>query len=157
MTQFNNQNVIYSRDVIARIEELEAERADLTEAIETAEYELECANDTEDSGAIADAESVLALAREALQEFDDDDDANGELTALKEFASELEGYGDWQHGETLIADSYFPQYAEELARDLYDLPDHWPIDHIDWEAAAEALKIDYTSADLDGETFYMRA
>ena len=33
----------------------------------------------------------------------------------------------------------------------------WPANHIDWEAAADALLIDYTEVDFAGETYYIRS
>lgn len=41
-----------------------------------------------------------------------DDDEKAELTALQAFRDEAEDYcSDWKHGETLIKDSYFKEYA----------------------------------------------
>lgn len=32
----------------------------------------------------------------------------------------------------------------------------WPLRHIDWDAAAEELKQDYTSVEFDGVTYWIR-
>ena len=32
----------------------------------------------------------------------------------------------------------------------------WPTSYIDWERAADALKMDYTSIEADGRTFWVR-
>jgi len=65
---------------------------------------------------------------------------------------------DFWHGETLIHEDYFTEYAEELAYELgavgRDAP--WPASYIDWEAAAEALKVDYFEVEWQGETYLAR-
>ena len=112
----NTDDVIDSRDVIARIDELEA--------IENPNM----------------------------------DDAD-ELVTLKALADEASQYAaDWEYGETLIRDSYFRDYAEELADDIGAVSKDatWPNNFIDWEAAADALKQDYTSVEFDGVTYWIR-
>lgn len=113
----NIDDVIDSRDVIARIEELEAD----------------------------------------LPTLDDDDKA--ELAALLDLAQEGENYApDWQYGETLVRDSYFQDYAEQLADDLglVNKEVSWPYTCIDWEQAATDLRMDYTSIDFAGVTYWVR-
>src|SRR5574343_1100147 len=88
---------------------------------------------------------------------DDNAEERAELAALRSLAES--GYSaDWSYGATLIRDSYFEEYAQELAEDIgaigKDLP--WPACHIDWEAAADALKQDYTSVDFDGVEYWVR-
>jgi hypothetical protein len=67
--------------------------------------------------------------------------------------------GDWRHGEALILDSHFENYARELAEDIgmVDKSDQWPNRCIDWEQAAEELKQDYSSFEIDGYTYWMRS
>ncbi len=115
-----SDDIIDSRDIIARIDELES-------------YEPEELPDVE--------------------EWDD------ELADWKALAAEFEGYGDWEHGETIIADDYFQKYAEQLADDIGACGPQaaWPNNHIDWEAAANELKHDYMSAEVGGQLFFMRA
>jgi DNA repair exonuclease SbcCD ATPase subunit len=82
-----------------------------------------------------------------------------ELADLKAFKDELEDYCDWKHGETLIHKDARVDYAEQLAQDLGTISGDqpWPLNHIDWKAAAEELfKYDYTYADLSGDTYYVR-
>jgi len=98
--------------------------------------------------------------QEYLDELEDDDDRDEEeYKALKEFVKEARDYcEDWEHGETLIRESHFTEYAQDLADDIgaisRDLK--WPYTCIDWERAAKELKYDYTSADFDGVTYYFR-
>ncbi|WP_454735415.1 hypothetical protein [Cupriavidus necator] len=108
--------------------------------------------EAEDS--LGDAERDL---REAESEFTED--LQEELKVLRALADQGEGYGDWSHGETLIHEDYFTKYAEQLADDIgaIDRNARWPLSHIDWEAAANELKTDYTSIEFDGETFWMRS
>lgn len=168
----NSDDIIDSRDVIARIEELQGERIALDDAISDAEEELVeekrhygatlADPNTDRDGAeradidVADAEKALKDARASLQEWDDENGA--ELKALEALQEECEGYSDWLHGATLIRDTYFETYARELADDLGDVPKdlHWPFTHIDWAAAASELMQDYTSVDFAGEGYQIR-
>lgn len=89
----------------------------------------------------------------------DDDVGEAELVALLEFAKEGEGFSDWPHGEVFVRDSYFETYARELADDLGLIRDDavWPATCIDWEQAARELRMDYSSAEFDGVTYWARA
>lgn len=131
----NRDDIIDSRDVIERIEELREERDDLRQNAE----------ETGDAAAL----------RQWEEEYGD------ELAALEKLAEQAEGYAaDWEYGETLIHDSYFRDYAEELAEDIgalkRELANQWPYTCIDWDAAAEELKQDYTEVDFDGVTYWIR-
>lgn len=57
-----------------------------------------------------------------------------------------------------FAEHYAEQYAREFASDVagMDRSEPWPFNHIDWSAAAEALKTDYTEVEILGATFYLR-
>ena len=120
----NKDDVIDSRDVIVRIEELEA-----VDGIE-----------------------------DKINNLVEDDEA-AELVALRALAAEGETACDWTYGEMLIRESYFEDYARELAEDIHGhaIRDaSWPFDCIDWEAAAEALKQDYAEVDYDGVAYLIR-
>lgn len=127
----NTERVIDSRDVIARIEYLQAEK-------DQAE---------EDQG---DAFN---------EELYGDTDEGAELKVLLALQEEASGSPDWEYGEALIHDDYFEDYARELAEDcgMVDPNAKWPNIHIDWAAAAEALKQDYTYVDFDGQDYWIRA
>ena len=82
-----------------------------------------------------------------------------ELAVLQEMAEEGSSYSvDWELGETLIRDSYFTNYAQELADDIGAVNQdvNWPNSHIDWDAAADELKTNYTTIDFDGVSYWMR-
>ena len=136
----NSDDVIDSRDVIARIEELEGELADLEDEVNEAEGEEE----------VKDAEGSLETWK---------DDYGDELKALLALVDEASGSPDLRYGETLIRDTYFAAYARELAEDIGAMPDtnHWPLNCIDWEQAARELQQDYMSVDYGGVTFWIRA
>lgn len=125
----NRDNIIDSRDVIARIEELEGELLNEDGEID---------QDNED-GAYRDAAS--------------------ELGSLQRLADEAGHSPDWQYGETLIRDSYFEDYAQELAEDIGDIDRdaRWPHNCIDWERAARELQMDYSAVDFDGVTYWIRS
>jgi hypothetical protein len=125
----NTDDVIDSRDVIARIEEV---------------------RDLLDLGSVT---------------FTNDErrDAALELAALEKLAEEASGSPDWNYGETLIRESYFTDYIEQLIDDCYEMPKElnsgeWPWRHVtvDYEAAAEEAKADYIECDFDGETYLIR-
>ena len=132
----NGANLIDSRDVIARIAELESD--------------LHIEQEAEDPN--ADFEKWLTR----VAKYDDADVA--ELLVLRALQEQAEGYSDFRDGETLIRDGYFEQYAQELAEDIgaINRDATWPNNHIDWEAAADALKADYTSVDYDGVEYWIR-
>lgn len=150
MTISNTDDVIDSRDVIARIEELETER------------ERWVAEDTLSRPCARDQLSprteivTLASADAWAEEFSDE---AKELAALKALAEEGETYApDWESGEALIRDDHFQRYAEEMVSDIGDLPKEIP--HyivIDWEATAKNIQQDYTSIDFDGVTYWVRS
>lgn len=86
-------------------------------------------------------------------------DMRTELAALVALADEAAGYAaDWEYGETLIRDSHFTDYARELADDIGAIPSglSWPMTCIDWEQAVRELRMDYTSVDFDGITYWVR-
>lgn len=88
-----------------------------------------------------------------------DEDEREEYAALLELREEAEPYiADWNHGETFISEDHFEDYARELAEDCGYITDEvtWPLNRIDWEAAAEDLKIDYTSFEFRGTTYWAR-
>ena len=122
-------DIIDSRDVIARISELESERDEVM-------------SDGAHDGIVAFEE-----------------DYGYELETLRAFASEgADSCANWEHGETLIRDSYFTTYAQELAAAVraIDANASWPLTHIDWEAAARELQTDYTELTFRGVSYWAR-
>lgn len=130
-----SNDIIDVRDMIARIEELRDNLSDIDE--------LRAENDGE-------------LSDEVLEE-------QAELEALKAVMEELQGKGgdeqwegDW-YPVTLIRDSYFEDYARETVEECgylgKDIPS-WI--EIDWEATARNVRMDYTSIEIEGVTYWFR-
>jgi hypothetical protein len=113
----NTEDLLDSRDIIARIKELE-----------------------------------LLADEEELDEGDRHD-----LDALRSLADEASGCADWEHGETLIRDSFFTEYAQEFAEDIGAISDvhNWPLYCIDWEQAARELQMDYMCVSYDGIDYWI--
>ena len=57
-----------------------------------------------------------------------------------------------------VRDSYFVQYARELADDIvpYAGVPRWPFNCIDWQEAADELQQDYYDVDFDGVTYWVK-
>lgn len=142
----NSDDIIDSRDVIARIEELEEEREEFLDSR------------VGDRG--EEHEASIDDAHDAALDLEDwEAESGAELRALKSLADEAEGYAsDWHHGETLVRDSYFEEYAQELAEEcgMLEGADKWPLTCIDWEQAARELQQDYTAVEWDGVTYWVR-
>lgn len=155
----NTDDIIDSRDVIARIEELESELETLTDAVDEARRGVD---EPDLDGDDRPLEEIMEEARETLASAESDLadwDGEEELKTLKALADQCEGCGDWDSGEGLIRDSYFEEYAEQLADDIgaIDRNARWPVNCIDWEKAADELKADYTEVDFAGESYWIRA
>lgn len=109
---------------------------------------------------IIDSRDLIAEADELRDRLDDEDDPldDSERERLAAIDSLAEEVSEWQHGAALIHESYFTEYAQELAEDIgaIDKDAGWPLSHIDWNAAADALKMDYISVEFDGDTYYVR-
>jgi hypothetical protein len=138
--------ILDSRDIIERLEELKEHFEALHE------------QETEEGKTVLEFEDWL----EALPSDCDDLEEYNELCNLQ---SECEDYAaDWLHGAQLIREDYFTDYIEELIKDCYELPkelqsDQWPYRHItiDYEAAADEAKCDYTEAEFMGHTYFIQA
>jgi hypothetical protein len=91
------------------------------------------------------------------------DDEGREFQGLQQLLGELKGYGgdeqwrgDW-YPVTLIRDSYFVDAMKDLCEDIGDFPKGIPSYYvIDWEATAKNLRVDYSSVDFDGVTYWYR-
>ena len=131
----NTDDIIDIRDVIARVEELREARDEYDEFHNT-------------PGAWANI----------------DDGEPEELRVLEALLEECKGNGgdeNWRgnwYPSTLIRDTYFQDYAQELAEEVADpaFRPVWPYTCIDWEHAASELQRDYAAIDFDGVTYYYR-
>lgn len=156
----NSDDIIDSREVIEAIEELESERESLSDAFDEA---TEAAQEERDRkrprrAILRALEKAEDEARSALATWDESAEAE-ELKQLQKLANEAEGYAsDWRHGETLIRDSHFEDYAQQLAEDIGAIERNvsWPYTCIDWGRAASELQQDYTAVDFGGVTYWVR-
>ena len=144
----NTEDTLYSNDLIAHLEEL---KDDFVTSFN------EWANEE---------------GHQTIENFEDDDkdilfsvSYGGDLIAeseeienLSNFISELEDYGDFAHGETIIHRDNFEDYIKEMLDDCGDVSHDMPsYIVIDWEATVDNLEVDYITAEWDGEEYLMRA
>lgn len=147
----NSESTIDSRDIIERIEELEAERDSFTgpctTCIESGERKGEPCPECDGTGEREDATAWAVVNPE---------DA-AELATLSKLAEDAEGAADWTYGETLIRDDYFTKYVREMLEDCGEIPRDLP--HyiaIDWHKTADNVRCDYFPVDFDGVTYWIR-
>lgn len=98
---------------------------------------------------------------EWLEAYDEDADNDPSDVVIADEIIRLrnEGITDWEYGAALIHEGYFTEYAQEFASDIGAVNDDhgWPLSYIDWDAASEALKQDYTEVSFLGATYYVRS
>ena len=136
----NLDDTIDVRDIIARVEELREERDDLQLALD--------GGSQEDVNALAEWETDNAEELAELESLLDD---------LNGMGGDEQWEGDW-YPATLIRDSYFQDYAQELAEEccMIDTNAKWPMTCIDWGQAARELQWDYSSVEVNGVTYWTR-
>lgn len=132
-TEFSNRDdVIDTRDIVARIEELQAEVDNIDDMPEG----------------------------DMLKHTVEGEEMRQELAKLQKLVEEINGYAgdDCEDGVTLIRDDHFEDYARELAEEIGAIEKKvsWPYTCIDWEQAASKLQTDYTSVEYDGVTYWFR-
>ena len=160
---------IEGRAVEARIEELEGEISDFEDTASEAGWTFHqegsewVAEGPDKDGAPGTGNVyrddtrdavVLSAAEEAGARWTDLTDLE-ELEDLRGLRDEAQGYGDWPNC-TLINDDNWVEYAQQLADDASGVKEDWPHRHIDWDAAADELKLDYTEVRYGGNSFLMR-
>ena len=157
-TDFSNMDdFIDSRDVISRIDELSDEIDEMNghEIRPTGTRDVwEVREDSDGEWTLVDGHH--ASEGDARDEYTEEQVA--ELDVLEALQDEAGG-GDWEYGATLIRETYFEDYARQLAEDIGAIDPNatWPANCIDWEQAARELQMDYTSVDYDGEEYLIRS
>jgi hypothetical protein len=149
----NSDDCIDVRSVITRFEDLAAEIANGKEG----------ARATWDSDEAARGELTRDAFADEYVEVNLFDEAE-EIRKLTALLDDLRGNGgdhEWKdhwYPVTLIRDSYFKEYAQELAEDIgaIDPKASWPNDCIDWDKASSELKTDYQTVEFDGVTYWYR-
>ena len=112
---------------------------------------------------VLDTRDLEAAITELENNIEEEYHAEGDeyqLAVLKEFRQDLiDNFGDsYLDGVTLVRHSYFRAYAQELAEDIGAIGRElqWPLTYIDWEAAIDALSMDYTRVNFDGVKYWGR-
>jgi hypothetical protein len=107
-----------------------------------------------------DLSDLTDRVEELRKERDNSDDAE-ELTQLEAVLDELRGgggdhkwEGDW-YPALLIREDAFEGYMDDMLEDTGELPKNLPC-YLKIEIDYDALKMDYTSIDIDGDTFWYR-
>jgi hypothetical protein len=159
----NTEDVIDSRDIIARIEYLEGELQDAQDELEAGQDETE---ESEEAicGSCGLTWNDAAVSSKTPTPggrcpFEHVHEEAEELKVLRELAEEASGTPDWEYGETLIRDSYFEEYAQNLAEEIgaIDKNASWPNNCIDWEKATRELQYDYFTVEFDGVDYWVRS
>ena len=135
-------DILDVRDLIERFEELEDTKEEMLEDV---------------------PESKYGNRRNKKWKAWEDSDEFTELKQLEDILDELKGNGgdeqwrgDW-YPCTLINSGYFTEYIKEELEDCGYIPKDvpWWIE-IDMEKTADNCKVDYTTIDIEEETYYYR-
>ena len=130
----NTEDVLDTRDILARIDYLD------------------------NLAALVEQAAIDGVLDGDIQEAADElEEAQAEHTALTDLW-EAEGDDEWQWGATLIRADYFEDYTRDFAEEIGAIVRDaaWPANHIDWEAAADELAMDYREVEFDGQTYLVR-
>ena len=103
-----------------------------------------------------DSRDIIERIEELKAQDELDDEDQEELSKAEALIEEL---GDEaESGIYLIHENNFEDYAREFAEDIgaIDSDSTWPATCIDWERAADELRMDYSEIEYDGETYYYR-
>lgn len=153
----NMEDILDVRSIIERFEELEGEKQNLEDALTEAHEAMEAAADNDQ-----DLIDAYETAKSEYADWASSED-NQEFETLEKLLDDLRGNGgdeqwrgDW-YPVTLICDSYFEDYARELVQDIGDMPNGIPhYIEIDWERTARNIRVDYSSVEFDGVTYWYR-
>jgi hypothetical protein len=121
-------DIIDVRDIIERVEELEASK--------------EAHQDEPEGGHWSDEEAQELADLLAI------------MDEMKGYGGDEQWRGDW-YPLTLIRDSHFEEAMDELVHDCYDMPKNLP-DFMTITLDYVALQMDYTSVEIEGATYWYR-
>lgn len=165
----NTDDILDSRNIEERIEELESE----IEAEEISEENGAEARLDDDGNVVVEMAtcgncgkswndalmSSMTPAPSARCPYEYIHEEIKELKALKAFREEADNVNsEWKDGATFIHENYFTDYARQTAEDIgaIDRNANWPLHCIDWDQAAQELQMDYSTVDFDGETYWVQ-
>lgn len=143
MSEFSfTEDMLDVRDLIERYEELENVKDEMLDGVPESQY--------------GNKRNKKWRAWEKSEEFEEYNQLQDILDELKGNSGDEKWRGDW-YPLTLINSDYFTDYTEELVKDCYEFPREIPSwIEIDWEKTADNVKVDYTTIDIDDETYYYR-
>ena len=145
MTISNTDDIIDSRDVIERIEELREQLQD----------EFNELRDNDENF----AEEYDEDAFDGWLAGCDDPDAD-ELRSLEALRDEAEPYAeDWEYGAVLISRDYWVEYVEQFIKDCGYISNDLPgfiYNNINWQGVADEVEQDYTTVEFDGQEYLVR-
>jgi len=136
---FDHEDAIDSRDIDNKIADFEIEFNSHMDALKESTGE------------------ELEIAEENFENWLDEN--MDEYVSLLAFREEAEQYtSEWKYGAGIINESYFEDYAKQLAEDIgvVERNEPWPLNCIDWAEAANQLKRDYNEFDFDGNTYIIQ-
>lgn len=144
-----NSKVFDSRDLIEYRDEIANDIVNLYN-----DYMTEIDEDWDELSDIEDVNFDEDAFVEANQ------DEVDEYRTITEFCEEIDSYcPDFEYGVSIIHEIYFEDYCRELVEDIGDLPRNLPEyieNNIDWSGVAHDLKVDYSEAEYNGDTYYFR-
>lgn len=130
--KLNTNDIIDVRDLIERYEEL-------VNLLDISAHELLPGSSAELANLNAESLTLASI-----------------LDKLMGNGGDEEWRGDW-YPVTLVRDSYFKTYAQELVEDCGDIPRDLPnYIAIDWQVTARNIRVDYLSTEIDGITYWYR-
>lgn len=146
--------IIDMRDVIERYEEVRKKLEDLT---------------GKDAGDFGSVEIWIEFSKENKSSYNlstvEFDEIINELLQIYTLMNQLRGYGgdeqwegDW-YPLHLIHEDYFTDYAQQLVKDVGDIPNELPWyiqSNIDWEGVADEIKNDYSEIIFNNQIYYYR-
>ena len=109
-------------------------------------------------GGSFDSRDIIERLADLTDRDDLDENEQDELNILQAIAENGETCADWEYGVTFIPDEDFEDYARELAEEIGAIgrDTSWPLTYIDWPAAADALRQDYTAFTFDEIDYWGR-
>lgn len=112
---------------------------------------------------VEELESEIEAYAEKMDDWQANADNTAELATLKAILDDLRGNGgdhDWRgdwYPVTLIDDTSFTDYTREMLEDCGYIPNDFPTwIEVDWDATARNVRVDYTSTEIDGRTYWYR-
>jgi hypothetical protein len=112
-------------------------------------------------------ERITELEEVTAETIENPEDLAEEFDELQELREELDqlvslrdqGIPDYEYGAAFIHEDFFADYARQLADDIGAIDDNhgWPLNCINWEQAADQLKMDYMEVQINGIDYWVRA